>query len=141
MDYFTPHSTHFIYDYMASDIWSMNTQITRKETRNVMDYLFRLAARDLLYVPSAYRRVHTTNFVTPVAGTRNKTQWVNHKGLIRQPIALWTDAGADAGVEAGGQCSGARGSSGPQPKWNHWFGAPHCSLSMRVLLRPWADAP
>ena len=33
MFYLTTHSTHFIYGYMASDIWLRTTQIVRKETR------------------------------------------------------------------------------------------------------------
>ena len=31
--YLTTHSTHFIYGYMASDIWYRTTQIAREETR------------------------------------------------------------------------------------------------------------
>ena len=33
MFYLTTHSTHFIYGYMASDIWLRTTQIVREETR------------------------------------------------------------------------------------------------------------
>ena len=33
MFYLTMHSTHFIYGYMASDIWKRTTQIAREETR------------------------------------------------------------------------------------------------------------
>ena len=33
MFYLTTHSTHFIYGYMASDIWLMTILIARKETR------------------------------------------------------------------------------------------------------------
>ena len=47
------HSTHFIYGYMASDIWSRTTQIAREETHcRHMGYSFRLAARALLYASS-----------------------------------------------------------------------------------------
>ena len=48
MFYLTTHSTHFIYGYMASDIWLRTILIVRKETR----CSFRLAARVLLYAPS-----------------------------------------------------------------------------------------
>ena len=53
MFYLTTHSTHFIYGYMASDIWLRTIQIAREEThcRN-MGYSFRLTARVLLYAPS-----------------------------------------------------------------------------------------
>ena len=51
--YLTTHSTHFIYGYMASDIWQRTIQIAREETRcQHMGYSFRLAARVLLYAIS-----------------------------------------------------------------------------------------
>ena len=53
MFYLTTHSTHFIYGYMASDIWLRTILIVRKETRwRHMGYSFRLTARVLLYAPS-----------------------------------------------------------------------------------------
>ena len=53
MFYLTTQSTHFIYGYMASDIWSRTIMILRKETRcRHMGYSFRLTARVLLYAPS-----------------------------------------------------------------------------------------
>ena len=57
MFYLTTHSTHFIYGYMASDIWLRTILIVRKETRcRHIGYSFRLA--DMI--------THTTAFVTPV---------------------------------------------------------------------------
>ena len=53
MFYLTTHSTHFIYGYMASDIWLRTILIVREETRcRHIGYSFRLAARVLLYAPS-----------------------------------------------------------------------------------------
>ena len=53
MFYLTTHSTHFIYGYMASDIWLRTILIVRKETRcHHIGYSFRLTARVLLYAPS-----------------------------------------------------------------------------------------
>ena len=53
MFYLMTHSTHFIYGYMASDIWLRTILIVRKETRcRHICYSFRLAARVLLYAPS-----------------------------------------------------------------------------------------
>ena len=53
MLYLTTHSTHFIYGYMASDIWLRTIQIVREETRcRHMGYSYRLTARVLLYAPS-----------------------------------------------------------------------------------------
>ena len=64
MFYLTTHSTHFIYGYMASDIWLRTILIVRKETRcRHIGYSYRLTARVLLYAPS---HRHTTAFVTPV---------------------------------------------------------------------------
>ena len=52
MFYLTTHSTHFIYGYMASDIWLRIILIVRKETccRHI-GYSYRLTARVLLYAP------------------------------------------------------------------------------------------
>ena len=53
MFYLTTHSTHFIYGYMASDIWLRTILIVRNETRcHHIGYSFRLTARVLLYAPS-----------------------------------------------------------------------------------------
>ena len=53
MFYLTTHSTHFIYGYMASDIWLRTILIVKKETRcRHIGYSYRLAARVLLYAPS-----------------------------------------------------------------------------------------
>ena len=53
MFYLTTHSTHFIYGYMASDIWLRTTQTAREETRcRDIGYSFRIAARVLLYASS-----------------------------------------------------------------------------------------
>ena len=52
MFYLTTHSTHFIYGYMASDIWLRIILIVRKETRcRHIGYSYRLTARVLLYAP------------------------------------------------------------------------------------------
>ena len=66
MFYLTTHSTHFIYGYMAPDIWLRTILIVRKQTRcNHMGYSFRLTARVLLYAPShrqdnTYHGLHYT---------------------------------------------------------------------------------
>ena len=76
--YLTTHSTHFIYGYMASDIWLRIILIVRKETRcRHIGYSFRLPAR-VLY--STDRIAHTTAFVTPVVEhwlEREIAQWVH----------------------------------------------------------------
>ena len=57
--YLTMHSTHFIYSYMASDIWLRIILIVRNETRCChIGYSFRLTARDLLYAPSHRQEMH-----------------------------------------------------------------------------------
>ena len=88
MFYLTTHSTHFIYGYMASDIWLRTILIVRKETRcRHMGYSFRLTARDILYAPShrqdsAYQGLCTTSRGT-LAGTRNSSMGSPHEGSIR----------------------------------------------------------
>ena len=53
MFYLTTNSTHFIYGYVASDIWLRTILIVRKETRcRHIGYSFRLTTRVLLYAPS-----------------------------------------------------------------------------------------
>ena len=53
MFYLTRHSTHFIYVYMASDIWLRTILIVRKETHcRHIGYSFRLTAMVILYAPS-----------------------------------------------------------------------------------------
>ena len=76
MFYLTTHSTHFIYGYMASDIWLRTTQIVRKETRcRHIGYSYQLTARVLLYAPS-HRQDNTYHSLCytsrgALAGTRN----------------------------------------------------------------------
>ena len=92
MFYLTTHSTHFIYGYMASDIWLRTILIVRKETRcRHIGYSFRLAARVLLYAPS-HRQDSTYHGLCytsrgALAGTRNISMGSPHKGSIRRPIA------------------------------------------------------
>ena len=80
MFYLTTHSTHFIYSYMASDIWYRTIQIAREETRcRHIGYSFRLAARFFYMHHPTDRITHTTAFVTPVVEhwlEREIAQWV-----------------------------------------------------------------
>ena len=81
MFYLTTHSTHFIYGYMASDIWLRTILIVRKETRcHHIGYSFRLTARFFYMHHPADRIAHTTAFVTPVVEhwlEREIAQWVH----------------------------------------------------------------
>ena len=82
MFYLTTHSTHFIYAYMASDIWLRTILIVRKETRcRHIDYSYQLTARVLIYMHHSTDRItHTTAFVTPVVEywlEREIAQWRN----------------------------------------------------------------
>ena len=90
--YLTTHSTHFIYGYMASDIWLRTTQIAREETRcRHMDYSFRLAARVLLYASSHIQDNTYHGLCYTSCGaldeTRNSSMGPPHEGSIRRPIA------------------------------------------------------
>ena len=87
MFYLTTHSTHFIYGYMASDIWLRTILIVRKETRcRHIGYSFRLTARVLLYAPS-HKQDSTYTSRGALAGTRNSSMGSPHEGSIRRPIA------------------------------------------------------
>ena len=92
MFYLMMHSTHFIYIYMASDIWLRTILIVRKETRCChIGYSYRLTARVLLYAPS-HRQDNTYHGVCytsrgALAGTRNSSMDPPHEGSIRRPIA------------------------------------------------------
>ena len=88
--YLTTHSTHFIYAYMASDIWLRTILIVRKETRcRHIGYSYRLAARVLFYAPS-HRQDNTYHSLCytsrgALAGTRNSSMGPPHEGSIRRP--------------------------------------------------------
>ena len=77
MFYITTHSTHFIYGYMASDIWLRTILIVRKETRcRHIGYSYRLTARVILYMHHPTDRItHTTAFVTPIV-----EHWLEREG-------------------------------------------------------------
>ena len=76
--YLTTYSTHFIYGYMASDIWLRSILIVRKETRcRHIGFFFQLTARVLLYAPS-HRQDSTYHGLCytsrgALAGTRNSS--------------------------------------------------------------------
>ena len=89
MFYLTTHSTHFIYGYMASDIWLRTILIVRKETRcHHIGYSYRLTARVLLYAPS-HRQDNTYHGLCytscgALAGTRNSSMGPPHEGSIQR---------------------------------------------------------
>ena len=92
MFYLTTHSTHFIYGYMASDIWLRTILIVRKETRcRHIGYSYRLAARVLLYAPSHRQDItyHGLCYTSrgALARTRNSSMGPLHEGSIRRPTA------------------------------------------------------
>ena len=92
MFYLTTHSTHFIYGYMASDIWLRTILIVRKETRcRHIGYYYRLTARVLLYTPSPRQdnTYHGLCYTSrgALAGTSNSSMGPPHEGWIRRPTA------------------------------------------------------
>ena len=94
MFYLMTHSTHFIYGYMASDMWLRTILIVRKETRCChIGYSFRLAARVLLYAPS-HRQDSTYHGLCytsrgALAGTRNSSMGSPHEGSTVFRVQLW----------------------------------------------------
>ena len=92
MFYLTTHSTHFIYGYMASDIWLRTILIVRMETHcHHIGYSYRLTARVLLYAPSHRQdsTYHSLCYTSrgALAGTRNSSMGPPHEGSIRRPTA------------------------------------------------------
>ena len=82
MFYLTTHSAHFIYGYMASDIWLRTILIVRKETRCPhIGYSYQLTARVLLYAPS-HRQDNTYHGLCytsrgALAGTITENDYLN----------------------------------------------------------------
>ena len=97
MFYLTIHSTHFIYGYVASDIWLRTILIVRKETRCChIGYSYRLTTRVLLYAPS-HRQDNTYHSLCytsrgALAGMRNSSMGPPHEGSMQRPIAPWANA-------------------------------------------------
>ena len=97
MFYLTTHSTHFIYGYMASDIWLRTILIVIKETRcRHIGYSYWLTARVLLYAPY-HRQDNTYHGICytsrgALAGTRNSSMGPSHEGSIWRPTAPWANA-------------------------------------------------
>ena len=97
MFYLTTHSTHFMYGYMASDIWLRTILIVRKETRcRHIGYSYRLTSRVLLYAPyhrqdSTYHGLCYTSRGA-LARTRNSSMGPPHERSIRRPTAPWANA-------------------------------------------------
>ena len=90
--YLMTHSTHFIYCYMASDIWLRTILIARKETPLPLHWLlFPINNKSSFYMHHPTDMIaHTTAFVTPVVEhwlEQEIAQWVHHEGSIRRPIA------------------------------------------------------
>ena len=87
MFYLIMHSTHFIYGYMASDIWLRTILIVRKETHcRHLGYSYRLTARVLLYAPS-HRQDNTYHGLCytsrgALAGTRNSSMGPAHERTL-----------------------------------------------------------
>ena len=89
MFYLTTHSTHFIYGYMASDIWLRTIVIVRKETRHHIGYSYQLTPshrQDNTYHGLCYTSRGA------LAGTRNSSMVPPHEGSIWRPTAPWANA-------------------------------------------------
>ena len=91
MFYLTTHSTHFIYGYMASDIWLRTILIVRKETRcRHICYSFRLAARVLLYVSTHFIYGYMASANQPVKiFNMNLIPDVNQEFVSQFDLPIW----------------------------------------------------
>ena len=87
MFYLTMHSTHFIYSYMASDIWLRTILIVTKETRgHHIGYSFQLTAKVLFYAPS-HRQDSTYHSLCYTRLEREIAQWVHYKYIQLQTVS------------------------------------------------------
>ena len=81
MFYLTTHSTHFIYGYMASDIWLRTILIGRKKPASATYTTLSDQQQGFFYMHHPSDRIaHTTAFVTPVVEhwlEREIAQWVH----------------------------------------------------------------
>ena len=93
--YLTTHARHFIYGYMASDIWWRTILIVRKETRfRHIGYSYRLTTRVLLYAPS-HRQDNTYHGLCYTSrgaldGTRNSSMGSDDPSHHERTLYLWT---------------------------------------------------
>ena len=88
MFYLMTNSTHFIYGYMASDIWLRTILIVRKETCcHHIGYSYRLTARVLLYAPS-HRQDSTYHSLCYTS--RGALAWMRNNSM-RTPMKDWSD--------------------------------------------------
>ena len=67
MFYLMMHSTHYIYGYVATDIWIRTSQIAREEGRKEMFYLM----------------THSTHFINGYVGTDT---WLRTTQIAREEI-------------------------------------------------------
>ena len=84
--YLTAHSAHFIYGYVASNIWQRTTRIERKPDTATWGYLFQ---QEFFYMH------YTTGRTTPILEhwlEQEIAQWVHHEGSIWWPITSWVNA-------------------------------------------------
>ena len=107
MFYLTTHSTHFIYGYMASDIWLRTILIVRKETRcRHIGYSYRLTARVLLYASSHRQDItyHGLCYTSrgALAGTRNSSigyYWPFHSvGVVLPDLSVDSSCAVSTGI-------------------------------------------
>ena len=83
MFYLTTHSTHFIYGYIASDIWLRTILIVRKKGNPLPPHrlLFPISSKGSFICTIPQTGIaHTTAFVTPVVEhwlEREIAQWVH----------------------------------------------------------------
>ena len=129
MFYLMMHSTHFIYGYMASDIWLSLKDHSDSEKGNPLPPHRELFQQGFFYMHHPTDRIaHTTAFVTPVMEhwlEREIAQWVHpmkdrsddpshHDGTLlpQSYISLPTATEADRNC-----AGGSRGHNGSYQKW------------------------
>ena len=132
MFYLTTHSTHFIYGYMASDIWLRTILTVRKETRcRHMGYSYRLGTgKRYLRVYIHLRFRHARSRAQPLAWPVT----VRSRGYYRLAARVLLYAPSHRKDNTyHGLCSTSRGAlAGTRNSYrsrisNHWATIPACS--------------
>ena len=136
MFYLTTHSTHFIYGYMASDIWLKTILIVRKETRHHhIGYSYRLTARVLLYAPSHIQdnTYHGLCYTSrgALAGMRNSSMGPQN---VTIPHAVWFP-GVRCNCVVRAFAHGVMGHRINPSWWTHWAISHSSQYSTTVVIK------
>ena len=100
MFYLTTHSTHFIYGYMASDIWLRTILIVRKETRcRHIGYSYRIYRRRMAehWAGEEGERYADTCVMKETHGVGKSSWFGEPSGLVKAGPVIFQNTGSGRG--------------------------------------------